>query len=243
VERVGATSRPTGTRLHGCGPLRTLFAPWQRPVSSRKPGADLSALLSGFGLGFGVAAGFGPINVLCLTTGLQSGFLPAFGIGVGAAIVDGFYALLAGLGAAALLTGDARGWLQIVGGTALVVVGIRIARSARAAAEAPTTTRSFGSALRISLAATLANPPTIVSWAAAFAGVVPALDLSRAETLTLLPPAVAAGTLAWFTLVAGAAAYARRLARESVLRVVSLVGGVVIAALGVVLAVDGIRGL
>lgn len=203
----------------------------------------MSALLSGFGLGFGVAAGFGPINVLCLTTGLRSGFAPAFGIGLGAAIVDGLYALLAGLGAAALLTGDARAWFQVVGGAALVVIGIRIARSARSVAEASTTTRSFGSALRLSLAATLANPPTIVSWAAAFAGVVPALDLTRVETLTLLPPAIAVGTLAWFTLVAAAAAYARRLARERVLRAVSLAGGVVIAGLGVLLAVDGARGI
>jgi putative LysE/RhtB family amino acid efflux pump len=203
----------------------------------------LSALLSGFGLGFGVAAGFGPINVLCLTTGLRNGFAPAFGIGLGAAIVDGFYALLAGLGVAALLTGDVRAWFQVVGGAALVVIGIRIARSARSVAEASTTTRSFGSALRLSLAATLANPPTIVSWAAAFAGVVPALDLTRVETLTLLPPAIAVGTLAWFTLVAAAAAYARRLARERVLRAVSLAGGVVIAGLGVLLAVDGARGI
>jgi putative LysE/RhtB family amino acid efflux pump len=199
------------------------------------------ALLSGFGLGFGVAAGFGPINVLCLTTGLRNGFAPAFGIGLGAAIVDGLYALLAGLGAAALLTGDARAWFQVVGGAALVVIGIRIARSARSAAEASTTTRSLGSAFRLSFAATLANPPTIVSWAAAFAGIVPALDLNRVETLTVLPPAIAAGTLAWFTFVAAAAAYARRFARERVLRAISLAGGLVIAGLGVLLAVDGVR--
>jgi threonine/homoserine/homoserine lactone efflux protein len=205
----------------------------------------LGALLSGFGLGFGVAAGFGPINVLCLTTGLQAGFTPALGIGLGAAIVDGFYALLAGFGIAALLTGDVRAWVQVIGGAALVFIGIRIARSARSAAEfsTTTTTRSFGGALRLSLAATLANPLTIVSWAAAFAGVVPALDLTRLETLALLPPAIAAGTLAWFTLVSTAAAYARRLARERVLRAASIAGGVVIAGLGVLLAVDGIREL
>jgi putative LysE/RhtB family amino acid efflux pump len=203
----------------------------------------VSALFSGFGLGFGVAAGFGPINVLCLTTGLRNGFAPALGIGLGAAIVDGFYALLAGLGVAALLTGDVRSWFQVVGGAALVVIGIRIACSARSAAEASTTGRSFGPALRLSLAATLANPLTIVSWAAAFAGVVPALDLTRVETLTLLPPAIAVGTLAWFSLVATAAAYARRLARERVLRAVSFAGGAVIAGLGVLLAVDGARGI
>jgi threonine/homoserine/homoserine lactone efflux protein len=201
----------------------------------------VSALLSGFGLGFGVAAGFGPINVLCLTTGLRYGFRPALGIGLGAAIVDGLYAFLAGLGVAALLTGDVRAGLQLVGGAALVLIGIRIAQSTRRAAEASTTTTSFGPALRLSLAATLANPLTIVSWAAAFAGVVPALGLSRAETLTLLPVAVALGTLTWFTLVAGAAAYAGRYARERVLRAISLAGGVVIAGLGVVLAVDGAR--
>ena len=202
----------------------------------------MSGILAGLGLGFGVAAGFGPINVLCLTTGLRSGFAPALGVGLGAAVVDGFYALLAGLGAAALLVGDARDWLQVVGGAALVVIGIRIARSARRDAEVSTTTRSFGQAFRLSLGATLANPPTIVSWAAAFAGVVPALDLTRTEMLTLLPPSIALGTFAWFTLVAGAAAYARRLARERVLRAVSLAGGLVIAAIGALLAFDGLRG-
>jgi putative LysE/RhtB family amino acid efflux pump len=203
----------------------------------------VSALLSGFGLGFGVAAGFGPINVLCLTTGLRYGLPPALGIGLGAAIVDGFYALLAGLGVAALLTGDVRDWFQLVGGAALVVIGIRIARAARSAAEASTTTRSFRPALGLSLAATLANPLTIVSWAAAFAGVVPALDLTRVETLALLPPAIAVGTLTWFGFVAVAAAYARRLASERILRAVSLAGGVVIAGLGALLAADGARGI
>jgi putative LysE/RhtB family amino acid efflux pump len=203
----------------------------------------VSALLSGFGLGFGVAAGFGPINVLSLTTGLRNGFAPAFGIGLGAAVVDGFYALLAGLGAAALLTGEAREWFQVVGGAALVIIGIRIARSARSEVEASVTTKSLRSAFGLSVAATLANPLTIVSWAAAFAGVVPALGLTRVETMALLPPAIAVGTLAWFTLVATAAAYARRLARERVLRAVSLVGGVLIAGLGALLAVAGLRAL
>jgi threonine/homoserine/homoserine lactone efflux protein len=203
----------------------------------------MSALFSGFGLGFGVAAGFGPINVLCLTTGLRDGFAPAFGVGLGAAIADGLYALLAGLGVAALLTGNARGWFQIAGGAALVVIGIGMARSAQSAAETSTTTRSFGPAFRLSLGATLVNPLTIVSWAAVFAGVVPALDLTRAETLTLLPASITVGTLAWFSLVAAAAAYARRLARERVLRAVSIAGGVVIAGLGVLLAVDGVRAI
>jgi threonine/homoserine/homoserine lactone efflux protein len=63
----------------------------------------MSTALAGFALGFAVAAGFGPISVLALTSGLRHGFAPAFGVGLGAALVDGLYALLAGLGLAALV--------------------------------------------------------------------------------------------------------------------------------------------
>src|SRR3712207_5447086 len=63
----------------------------------------MSTVLAGFALGFAVAAGFGPISVLALTSGLRRGFAPAFGVGLGAALVDGLYALLAALGLAALI--------------------------------------------------------------------------------------------------------------------------------------------
>jgi threonine/homoserine/homoserine lactone efflux protein len=82
-----------------------------------------------------VAAGFGPINVYCLSTGLRHGFQPAWGVGLGAAVVDGLYALLAGLGAAALFTGGANGWFQILGGVALVAVAVRMALAARRAVQ------------------------------------------------------------------------------------------------------------
>lgn len=156
--------------------------------------------------------------------------------------MDGLYALLAGLGAAALLTGDARSWFQVVGGVAIVVVGLRIARPPKDMGE-PSATKTLGSAFRLSVGATLANPLTIVSWSAVFAGVVPALDLTRVETLALLPIAIASGTLTWFTLVAAAAAYARRLVREPILRAVSQAGGCVVAGLGLLLVVDGLRSL
>lgn len=201
----------------------------------------MSAVLSGIGLGFGVAAGFGPINVLCLTTGLRAGFAPALGVGVGAAVVDGLYAFLAATGVAALLTDGLLGWFQVVGGAVLVVIGVKLMVSARSAADAVAAAPTFGRALLLSLAATVTNPLTIVSWAAAFAGIVPALHLARVDAMTLLPLAVAAGTMTWFLIVAAAASFARTLARESILRVVSFVGGGVIAVLGVVLALDGTR--
>lgn len=202
----------------------------------------MDALFAGYALGLAVAAGFGPISALCLSSGLRYGFWPAWGVGLGAAAVDGLYSLLAGLGAAALLTGGASAWLQIVGGVALIAIGLRTGRARGAHAGRPAAPDA-GATFRLSFVATLANPLTIVSWAAVFAGVVPRLDLSRAQTVGVLPAGVAAGTLTWFTIVAAASAFAGRYVGERTLRIVSVAAGVVIAGFGLWFVVDGIRAL
>jgi putative LysE/RhtB family amino acid efflux pump len=204
----------------------------------------MTALLAGYGLGIGVAAGFGPINVFCLTSGLRHGFWPAWGVGLGAAIVDGFYAVLAGLGAAALVSGAARGWLQLLGGLALLAIAWRMAlpRASPGSAGAAGGAR-LTSTLRLSVGATLANPLTIVSWAAVFAGIVPRLGLSDFETLVPLPLGVAAGTLTWFTIVSAGSALAGRYVSKRVLRLVSAVAAAVIAGFGVWFIVEGLRAL
>jgi putative LysE/RhtB family amino acid efflux pump len=189
----------------------------------------MTAVLAGFALGVAVAAGFGPISVLALTSGLRHGFAPAFGVGVGAALVDGLYALLAALGLAALVPGRE---LQVVGGAALVYIGWRMVRAAGGNGLALAT---FRRGLGVSFAATLANPLTIVSWAAAFTAVVPELGLTRLETAAILPVGVALGTLTWFTLLAtGSTLLGRRLGPRA-LHVASVVAGVAIASFGVFL--------
>ena len=156
-------------------------------------------------------------------------------MGLGAALVDGLYALLAALGLAALVPGDE---LQLVGGVALVWIGWRMVRAGGGDALALAT---FRRGLGVSFAATLANPLTIVSWAAAFTAVVPGLGLARVETVD--GPAARrsrSGTLTWFTLLAtgvdarGPAARARGALHAS-----SVVAGVAIAAFGVVFVVRG----
>jgi threonine/homoserine/homoserine lactone efflux protein len=194
----------------------------------------VDTVLAGFALGLAVAAGFGPISVLALTSGLRNGFAPAFGVAVGVAFVDGFYALLAGLGLAALVPGDE---LQVVGGVALVVIGIGMVRLSGGDALALST---FRRGLAVSVALTLANPLTIVSWAAAFSAVVPELGISRTETLSVLPLAVSLGTLTWFTFLAVASSSFGRHLGPRTLRVASIVAGVLIALFGVVFVARGL---
>ena len=197
----------------------------------------MTAVFAGFVLGLTVAAGFGPISVLALSSGLSAGFAPAFGVGLGAAIVDGLYALLAALGLAALVPGDE---LQLVGGVALVFIGARMARPSGGTALA---LHTFRRGLGTSLAATLANPLTIVSWAAAFTAVVPGLGLSKAETIAVLPPFVALGTLTYFTGLAGLSTWAGKRLGPNVLKRVSTVAGVLIAAFGLVFIVRGVMAI
>ena len=194
----------------------------------------MDTVLAGFALGFAVAAGFGPISVLARTSGLRHGFAPAFGVAVGVALIDGFYALLAGLGLAALVPGDA---LQVVGGIALVVIGIGMVKVSGGEALALST---FRRGLTVALGATLANPMTIVSWAAAFTAVVPELSISRVETLSVLPLSVSLGTLTWFTILATAATFSGRHLGPRTLRAASIVAGVAIALFGVVFVIRGL---
>jgi threonine/homoserine/homoserine lactone efflux protein len=202
----------------------------------------MTALLVGIGLGFTVAASFGPINVFALSNGLRYGFWPAFGVLVGATAADGLYAFLGGLGVAAIFTGKAEGWFQIAGGAALLFIAVRVARPNSTDGERQLVP-GFGRSFAVALGATLANPLTIVYWAAAFAGVVPKFDLSRAEALTLLPAGVVLGGLCWGLLLAAGSAFAGRYVNERLLAWLSLASAILIAGFGTWFIVSGISAL
>jgi threonine/homoserine/homoserine lactone efflux protein len=201
----------------------------------------MTPLLAGFGLGFTVAASFGPINLFALASGLRHGFWPAYGVSLGASTADGVYAFLGGLGAAALFTGNAKGWFQVLGGVALLLIAARMARR-----RSPTERRAgrlFGRSYTVALAATLANPLTVVYWSAAFAGVVPKLELSRLEAVTLLPAGVVVGTVLWATLLSAGSAFAGRYVNERLLAWLSLASAATIGGFGAWFVVDGVRTL
>ena len=202
----------------------------------------MTALLVGIGLGFTVAASFGPINVFGLSNGLRYGFWPAFGVLVGATAADGLYAFLGGLGVAAVFTGKAEGWFQILGGAALLLIAARIVRP-ESEEDGQRAVPGFRRSFAVALGATLANPLTIVYWAAAFAGVVPKFDLSRVEALTLLPAGVVVGGLCWALLLAAGSAFAGRYVNERLLAWLSLASAALVAGFGSWFVVSGIRAL
>jgi len=170
----------------------------------------MHAVLTGFGLGFAVAAAVGPISLLCMRTVLRGATGAGVAIGAGAAVIDASYAALGSAGAGQLLEIDAlRTTLGIAGCAVLAWFGLRTLWSAfrvRLGGEATDEVRSPRQAFLTALAATASNPSTILSWAAVFA----AASTAGGASAALLVVGVGCGTLTWFTLLSLALARARR---------------------------------
>jgi threonine/homoserine/homoserine lactone efflux protein len=192
-----------------------------------------SVLLRGFLLGFVIAASPGPIFFLCLRRTLTRGWLTGLVSGFGVATADGFYAALAafGVGAVALVLAGERRWLVLIGGAVLVLIGLRSLFDRPKATESPSTGVGLAWAYVSTLGLTLANPSTIISFAAL------AATLGLGAGAGLLPPSVLvigviAGSAAWWTALAGLGAGLRARFTPKVLRGISAISGIAIAGLG-----------
>jgi threonine/homoserine/homoserine lactone efflux protein len=196
-----------------------------------------SGLLRGFLLGFVIAASPGPIFFLCfrrtLTRGWRAGLVSGFGV----ATADGLYAALAafGIGALTSLLAGERRWLVLIGGAVLVWLGLRTLLTRPKAGEPETADGGTGLAWAYlsTLGLTLANPATIVSFAALVA------SLGIGISGGFLPPAllvlgVFAGSATWWCVLAGVGAGLRTRVTPRVVKGISTVSGLAIAALGLV---------
>jgi putative LysE/RhtB family amino acid efflux pump len=189
----------------------------------------LSALTTGFGLGFLVAAQVGPIWLLCARTALRAGLPGGLAVGLGAAVVDTAYACLGVAGMARFLElSGVRTGLGLAGAAVLLFLGFRTLWAARRGApagepEAPALPPLR--ALRTSLLATASNPLTIATWAAIFAAAAAAgVARSLPQVVTLLA-GVGAGSMTWFALLSGGMSVLGRRLGSRALRMADLAAG------------------
>jgi threonine/homoserine/homoserine lactone efflux protein len=194
-----------------------------------------SVLLRGFFLGFVIAASPGPIFFLCLRRTLARGWPTGLISGLGVATADGFYAALAAFGIGAItsvLTGERR-WLALVGGAVLVLLGLRsLLERPRTVEPAPSSNRSgVARAYLSTMGLTIANPSTIISFAALVA------TLGIGTGAGFLPPAllvigVFAGSATWWCVLAGLGAGMRARFTPRVVRGISTLSGLAIGVFG-----------
>jgi putative LysE/RhtB family amino acid efflux pump len=197
----------------------------------------MDALLVGFGFGFLVAMQLGPMSLFLVRSTLVGGWTVGLAIGAGIALIDAAYALCGAAGAAPLLTIDAlRATVGAVGAVMLLVLGVRMLVSALRPETVGAVRREVASprrAFMVSLAATAANPATIVSWAAVFAAIGAA---GGGHSVPLLVAGVGVGSLAWVSLLATGTTLVRRAVGTRAIRIADTIAGTALVVFAFVLA-------
>ena len=189
-------------------------------------------LLKGVTIGLSVAAPVGPIGLLCIRRSLADGARAGFICGLGAASADAAYALVGGFAMTAVarwLVAE-KPWFGLFGGLFLIFLGVRIitARASDPAAERP---RAALAGYSSTLLLTLANPLTIMSFAAVFASLSLA-DAANYSAAAVLVAGVFAGSALWWLLLSAIVARARRHVSAAMMRNINRVCGAIIAAFG-----------
>ena len=194
-----------------------------------------SLLFRGFALGFAIAASPGPIFFLCLRRTLLRGRLYGLVSGLGVATADGFYAAVATFGFAVVMTAVAGGRrpFALTGGAVLIGLGLRILfeRPARRAQPPATSGTGLAWAYLSTLGLTIANPATIIS----FAALAATLSLGGGGGLArpaALVVGVLIGSAAWWCVLAIGASLLRTRLTPAVIRAVNTFSGAAIAVLG-----------
>jgi threonine/homoserine/homoserine lactone efflux protein len=191
----------------------------------------------GLAFGFALAATVGPMWVLCFRRTLAQGMLAGFVSGMGIAVADGIYGAIAAFGLTAV-SGFllAHGfWLGLAGAAFLVWLGGKTLLAKPAALDAPAGNAPPGSlaaAFSSTLALTLANPPTILAFAAIFAGLGLGASASYAAA-GLIVAGVVLGSAAWWVILALGAGWLRGRIGPGLARAVNVVSGLTILGFAV----------
>ncbi len=191
----------------------------------------LGHVLRGLVIGLAIAAPVGPIGLLCIRRTLADGRALGLATGLGAATADAVYGAVAAFGLTAVtdvLVGGER-WLRLLGGAFLCYLGARTFRARPAERAAGPVPGGLAAAWASTFALTLANPATILSFAAVFAGLgAGASGYAGASALVL--GVFAGSALWWLVLSIGVGLLRARL--RGALSWVNRLSGALLAALG-----------
>jgi threonine/homoserine/homoserine lactone efflux protein len=195
---------------------------------------DPALALRGFILGFTIAAAVGPISLLVIRRTLAEGQRYGLVSGLGVATADATYGAIAafGLGAITDLLVNARQVLGLVGGIFLLWLAWQTIRSAPTeAATVATRRRGYAGAYLSILGLTMANPMTILSFGALFAGLGVTTGVTTGAALVVL--GVLLGSATWWIVLTTVVGTLRTRVTPSWIHRINLVSGVIIGAFAI----------
>ncbi|MCM0020274.1 MAG: LysE family translocator [Tagaea sp.] len=190
----------------------------------------------GLVLGVTIAAPVGPIGVLCIRRTLQHGFAAGVAGGLGTALADALYALLAAFGFAAVLSGWIEGndWVRLAGAVMLLFLAWQAWNTAPDPQAAAVDSKTLGGTFAATFALTIANPATILTFLAVFA----AFEIDRADPggAAWLVGGVFLGSLGWWIVLAGAVSALRARIDTRIARAINRVAALVLAVFAFLIA-------
>ena len=173
------------------------------------PALSTLYLPGGIAIGLGAAAPVGPVNLLVIQRTLAGQRGPALLLGLGAALGDMVFGIIAafGLGAVGVLLREHDAAIRSIGGLAMIGFAVMIVRATPHLGDGSTEGGSRLAALGFSMAIT--NPATMLFFVGSF-GAIGFLELGH-DTVAhrinaaLLVGGVLAGSMLWWLIVTGIA--------------------------------------
>ncbi|WP_290408115.1 LysE family translocator [Paenibacillus vini] len=194
-------------------------------------------LLKSILIGAAIAAPIGPIGMLCIRSTLVGGWKKGLVAGLGVATADAIYAAVAGFGMQVISSQLIRfeDGFRMIGGLLILVLGLVGFRRKPPFTDRdiPGQTRqlfTFGSTFLL----TLANPMTVISFAALSAGLGMNSLPGSSEGASAFTAGIFLGSALWWILLCTAVNQLRlRLLTPAALRAVNLISATLITGFGV----------
>lgn len=194
-----------------------------------------SVLLRGLAIGFAIAAPIGPVGILCIRRALAHGRLAGFAAALGAAFADCGFGAAVGLGIGSIqeTLAEIQTPLRLVGGVFLVVLGVRLCRTAGDLLDS--NGYADGTWVKDAISSfliTITNPGTILGVIGVFAALGPMGHTDGAVQSGLLIGGIFLGSLLWWMTLSSIAAAVREKVSALGLRRFGVVSGASLVVFG-----------
>ncbi len=190
----------------------------------------MQAIIKELVIGFSIAAPVGPIGILCIQRTIANGRTSGLLTGLGAATADGIYGAVAGFGLT-VISGflvSHQLWFKVIGGGFLLYLGARTFFSNRTNLSTAENRKGLVSDYSSTVFLTLANPATILSFIALFAGLGIGSTHKEPRSAILMVIGAVAGSSAWWLMLSGGVSVTKRNVSASFLGLINRMSGAVL---------------